>query len=432
MPAVCTRSGTEAAKARPDRANCCDAGTCVATVMSRVRRRITCGWGVVGIAVLAAGLVGCGGGAKRTTSRHAKAASPAARSATDRWGTKWLCRPGLADDPCRADLSATAVLPSGKLVVTHPAPAKSPSVDCFYVYPTISGEPTINSSLAVGLRQQEVAIAQASRFSQVCNVYAPVYRQITLSALAHPRKITLRHALIAYGSVLAAFRDYLAHYNHGRGIVFVGHSQGATILIRLLQRQVDNVPDVRHRLVSALLMGGNVTVPKGKTVGGDFAHIPACTRTTETGCVVAYSSFTSKPRPNSQFGRTSSDAGVGLLAARHLSPRIQIMCVNPASPAGGTAWLQPYIPTLALRFIGQSMPVKTPWVSFPREFTGRCETSGNATWLQVSRPAAKTDGRPALIRLQQPILGLHILDINIALGNLVQLATDEAAAYTHR
>ena len=66
--------------------------------------------------------------------------------------------------------------------------------------------------------------------------------------------------------MLSAFRDYLAHYNDGRGIVFIGHSQGAVILIRLLQQEVDRTPALRNRLVSALLMGGNVTVPKGQLV----------------------------------------------------------------------------------------------------------------------------------------------------------------------
>ncbi len=394
-------------------------------------RRISHSSRILPLGLLVVGLAACGGGSKTTTSTQTTTTTTTA-SATDQWGTKWLCKPGLAGNPCLADQSATAVLPSGKLVVTHQTAPKSPPVDCFYVYPTISGDQTINASLAVGFRQQEVATAQASRFSQVCNVYAPVYRQITLSALDHPRKITLAHALVAYRSVLAAFRDYLAHYNHGRGIVFIGHSQGATILIRLLQEEVDNVPSVRHRLVSAMLMGGNVTVPKGKTVGGDFMHIPECTSTAQTGCVVAYSSFTSKPARNSEFGTTRSDAGVGLLSPRHLTPGIQIMCVNPASPSGGTGWLQPYIPTLALTFIGENVPATTPWVTFPREFTGRCETSGNATWLQVSRPGRKGDSRPALTRLQEPILGLHILDVNIALGNLVALAGDEAAAYIRR
>ncbi len=384
------------------------------------------------MAVLVVGLAACGGGPKKSTRTQTTTTAAAATSATDQWGTKWLCKPGLTDNPCLADQSATAILPSGKLIISPSSPAKIAPVDCFYVYPTISGEPTINASLAVGFRQQEVAIAEASRFSQVCNVYAPVYRQITLSALDHPRQITLPHALIAYASVRAAFRDYLAHYNHGRGIVFIGHSQGATILIRLIQQEVDKVPSVRRRLVSALLMGGNVTVPKGKTVGGDFKHIPACSSAAEAGCVVAYSSFTSKPVAGSEFGRTSSDAGVGLLARRRLPPSLEIMCVNPASPSGGTAWLQPYIPALALTFIGQSVPVTTPWVSFPREFTGRCETSGDATWLQVSRPGGSADHRPALTRLEEPILGLHILDVNIALGNLVRLVGREAAAYARR
>ena len=386
---------------------------------------------IVVVAVLVVGLAACGGGSTKSTSTQTTTTTTTI-SATDQWGTKWLCKPGLTDNPCLSDQSATAILPSGKMVVSHPAPATSPPVDCFYVYPTISGESTINASLAVGFRQQEVATAQASRFSQVCNVYAPVYRQITLSALDHPRRITLPHALVAYQSVLAAFRDYLAHYNHGRGIVFIGHSQGATILIRLLQQEVDNVPPVRRRLVSALLMGGNVTVPKGKTVGGDFKHIPACSSATEAGCVVAYSSFTSKPVAGSQFGRTSSDAGVGLLAPRRPSPNLAIMCVNPASPSGGTGWLQPYIPALALTFVGQTLPVTTPWVTFPREFTGRCKTSGNATWLQVSRPFGRSDHRPALTRLQEPILGLHILDVNIALGNLVSLVGRQTAAYSRR
>jgi hypothetical protein len=36
-----------------------------------------------------------------------------------------------------------------------------------------------------------------------------------------------------------------------------------------------------------------------------------------------------------------------------------------------------------------------------------------------------------LTRFQQPILGLHLLDVNIALGDLVSLVRDEAAAYRH-
>jgi hypothetical protein len=310
-------------------------------------------------------------------------------------------------------------------------PAGKPGVDCFYVYPTISDQLTVNANLAIGFREREIAVAQASRFSQVCRVFAPVYRQITLSALDHPGRISLADALIAYDSVRSAFRDYLAHYNHGRGIVFIGHSQGAAILIRLLKEEVDATPPVRSRLVSALLLGGNVTVRRGRTVGGDFAHIPACKSGRQTGCVVAYSSFTSKPPLNSQFGRTTSDAGVRLLAPHKPSPNISILCVNPASLAEWTFALDPYLPSLILAFLpaGSVPAVRTPWVSFPGEYSAHCESSGNATWLQVSRITGASDRRPSLTQLQDPALGLHVLDVNIALGNLVQLVRGEAVAY---
>jgi Protein of unknown function (DUF3089) len=384
---------------------------------------------IVALVLAAAALAGCGGSQKPTTA--ATTTTPAAGAQRDRWGTTWLCRPGETGDPCTSSLTTTAFDRNGRARIEHSSPAKEPGVDCFYVYPTISDEETVNADLRAGLRETEVAIAQASRFSQVCKVYAPVYRQITLAALDHPGRITLADALVAYRSVLAAFRDYLTHYNDGRGIVFIGHSQGATILIHLLQQQVDGNPALRRRVVSALLLGGNVTVAKGKRVGGDFAHLPACDSRQETGCVVAYSSFTHKPPANSEFGRTSSDAGVGLLAPRRLSPSLRIMCVNPASPAGGAAPLHPYAPSLVLGFLGSTLSASTPWVAFPGEYVGRCESSGNASWLQVTH-APGPDRRPSLSGLQDAVLGLHVLDVNIALGDLVRLAGSEAAAYLHR
>jgi hypothetical protein len=289
------------------------------------------------LALAAAAVAGCGGSTRTapTTSRTPPTPTPPASARPDRWGTAWLCRPGEAVDPCLSDLEATVVERSGAERVEQASRAVDPRVDCFYVYPTISDQPTVNANLDAGFRETEIAIAQAARFSQVCKVYAPVYRQITLEALDHPSRITRADALVAYRSVLWAFRDYLDHYNDGRGVVLIGHSQGAVILTRLLEQEVDGSPTLRHRLVSALLIGGNVTVAKGRRVGGDFAHIPACTSAGETGCVVAYSSFTTKPPANSQFGRTSSDAGVSILAPRTLSSKLGIMCVNPAAPGGG-------------------------------------------------------------------------------------------------
>jgi pimeloyl-ACP methyl ester carboxylesterase len=375
-------------------------------------------------------VTGCGGSSPKTASTTT-AAPARAQGPRDAYGTVWLCRPGLTVNPCTSSLTATVFDPKGGSGIVGSRIPANPPVDCFYVYPTISPEETVNANLQIDLNLREVAVAQASRFSQACRVYAPVYRQITLHALSHPATIKKANALLAYGGVVAAFRDYLAHYNDGRGIVFIGHSQGASILIRLLQRQVDFNAGLRRRLVSAILLGGNVTVRKGSRVGGDFAHIPACASPNETGCVVAYSSFSSKPPPNSQFARVGSDAGVPLLAPRRPQRDLAIMCVNPTSLGGGTGVLDPYFPTILVSLLpgAKTQGVTTPWIAIPGEYSAHCETSGNATWLQVT-PIAGT--RLQLGRVRNSVIGLHLIDVNAALGNLVPLVAAEAAAYKKR
>ena len=346
--------------------------------------------------------------------------------------TVWLCRPGLADNPCAGDLSATAIEADGSASPEPAAPAQDPPVDCFYVYPTVSRQTGTNATLTIDPEERAVAVAQAARFSQVCNVYAPMYPQLTLAAIARPESISVAAAVIAYQGVRSAFLDYMANYNHGRGIVLLGHSQGAFMLTGLLRAEVDSQPETRRLLVSALLLGGNVTVPIGKTVGGDFANIPACGSTTQIGCVVAYSSFASTPPGNALFGRV--DSALNLFGSGS-SGSLQVLCVNPAAPGGGSAGLIPYLPTKNLSaLLGTSAPtpsasVKTTFVTFPGEFSAHCQTAGGATWLQVDRTKDPTDHRPSLSNVGSARWGLHVVDVSIALGNLVDLARSEATAY---
>ena len=49
--------------------------------------------------------------------------------------------------------------------------------------------------------------------------------------------------------------------------------------------------------------------------------------------------------------------------------------------------------------------------------------------IQVSHTGGSSDPRPLVGQLADPALGLHILDVNIALGNLVQLVRDQAGTY---
>ena len=352
--------------------------------------------------------------------------------------TIWLCRPGLAKNPCTAPLTTTVVRPNGSRSIQLSRPARNPPIDCFYIYPTVSQQTTVNANLHIDPQEQAVARAQASRFSQVCRVYAPMYPQLTLSAIAKGgTAISAQGAVTAYLGVLSAWEDYLAHYNHGRGVVLIGHSQGASLLVPLMQREVDPNAAVRRHLVSALLMGGNVTVPVGSDVGGSFQHIPACRSKGETGCVVAYSSFDQTPPANSLFGRV----GTGFSARSGLAPaassNLQVLCTNPADLAGGAGPLEPYLPTSSTPRTAFSVPVgattakvRTPWVTYPDLYSAQCEDSGGASWLQVNDIAGPNDTRPVVKDVLGPTWGLHLVDINIALGNLVNLVRDQAAAYT--
>jgi hypothetical protein len=325
----------------------------------------------------------------------------------------------------------------GTSTTESPAPAKDPPIDCFYVYPTVSGQTTQNANLQIDPEQRAVAANQAAWFSQVCRVYAPVYRQLTLSAINGatgnelPAGDTTAARALAYSDVLSAWKDYLANYNQGRGVVLIGHSQGTMMLTQLIASEIDPNQDERGLLVSALLIAGNVTVASGQDVGGDFKNSPACRSVGQTGCVVAYSSFLEAPPPDSMFGRTDT----GPRASELVGKNVEVLCVNPASLSGGTGSLRPYFSTTPFPgMLGQSISVPiapTPWVTYPGLYTAHCESSGGANWLQVDITKVAGDQRPVVGQTIGAAFGLHLADVNIAIGNLVELVRQQAAAFSH-
>jgi hypothetical protein len=370
-----------------------------------------------------AALAGCSSGSSHTArSQPAAPSTTVAQSATTTVKAPttpdpqvWLCKPGKPEDPCLSSLTTTVVAPDGSKTIAKAAAATDPKIDCFYVYPTVSPQPTVNANLKIDDAEIGVATAQAARYSQVCRVFAPMYRQVTLSGLF---KGDPNASGIAFRGVVEAWKDYLARYNNGRGVVLIGHSQGTFILRQLIAKYVDPFAPVRKQVVSAILLGGNVTVPTGKDVGGDFANLPACRKASQIGCVIAFSSFDHTPPPNSLFGRARK-AGK------------QVLCTNPAALAGGSGPLDPYLPTHLGRPQSATKlpPAATLWNSYPDLFTARCESSGGASWLQINDVRKAGDNRLALADSLGPEWGLHLYDGQIALGNLVDIVRSQAAAY---
>lgn len=355
--------------------------------------------------------------------------------------THWVCRPDTADDVCHGDLDSTAVAADGTLTVEPFERAEDPPIDCFYVYPTISRDQSQFSDWEASDDEEGfVTLNQAARLASQCRVFAPVYRQRTLAGLAGAlgggagtTTSNVEQQGDPFADVLDAFRTYMAQDNEGRGVVLIGHSQGAGLLNQLIQEEIDPNEDVRAQLVGAYLAGGTVAVPDGEKVGGDFENVPLCRAPDEIGCVATWATFrsTATPPENSFFGkpRGSSDGVAG--------------CVNPAAPDGGSAEAHSYFPADAKASILSSLgtattgegwvegaKVTTPYVSVPGLVSTTCATNNGFTYLE-----ATVHGDPADPRADDipgdltPQWGLHLVDVNLVMGDVVDMVAAQADTY---
>ena len=292
---------------------------------------------VVGVALVAG--LSLAGTAWAQTAASPPSASTAAPQPNDYSnGQSWLCRPGRpGKDACDVDLTTTVVAADGKLTREKWTAAPGAPIDCFYVYPTVSTDPTPNSDMTADPAELNVIRQQFARFGSACRPYAPLYRQVTLAGLRTRLAAGSAGASLAqglqYDDVREAWNHYIEHDNKGRGFVLVGHSQGSFILAELIRKEIDGKP-VQSRMVSALLLGATLAVPRGKDVGGAFQHVPLCRSASQTGCVITYASFRSTvpPPANTLFGKVGD-------------PNMVAACTNPAALGGGSGELHAYLST---------------------------------------------------------------------------------------
>lgn len=347
----------------------------------------------------------------------------------------WLCLPGHKG-ACDVSMDATVVAASGKTTVEKYTAGKAPAIDCFYVYPTVSHDPGMIATMNVAPEELRVVAQQFARFAQVCRPFAPLYRQFTLTALrarltGAPMPPGPTDPRIGYLDVLNAWNYYLANHNKGRGVVLIGHSQGSSVLAELIKSDIDGKP-IQSRIVSAILMGTRLQVPVGKAVGGDFKSVPLCTAPGQVGCAIAYASFRADVPPTDKtlFGKSG---GPGLEAA----------CVNPAALAGGSGEAHAYL--AATSSFESSRPqgewvkgktIATPFVSVPGLLTAECKKNDAATYLAITvhgDPAGPRTsdivGDVVVADKVQPNWGLHLIDANLFIGNLVDIVRGQAAAY---
>lgn len=394
-------------------------------------------------AVLGLALAACGG-AEESASPEAAAAeeaqpvesegdagAEAAQTADADYGdmANWLCHPGKDGDACSGDLNYTRVSADGTLEQVEFERADNPPIDCFYVYPTISFDATPNSDLKAGPEEERVAALQLGAFGETCRLFAPVYRQVTLTHLqslmggaefsADPE--------LGFDDVVDAWNAYLETENDGRGVILIGHSQGARMVERLMRETITG-SDSEDLIVSAMPIGYTMYADADT---GDVGAFPVCETSGQTGCVIGYVSFRSDfpPPADSRFGDTSADGQ-------------RAICVNPAELSGDEGALDARLSRTG--FFGienasfvEGERVATPYAALPGMLSAECVETDGHTYLAVEVTGDPSDPRADDILgdvvVGNDVLrdwGLHLIDINVAMGNLVSIAGAQAAAWT--
>ena len=336
----------------------------------------------------------------------------------------WLCLPGRAD-VCSTPLGTTALNPNGYGSVGQSNVAKNPPLDCFYVYPTVSRDRGMNSDLLVDASERGAVQVQFARFAGVCRTFAPVYRQMTLGAVAAAAAGAdmARPGFIAYADVANAWRTYLARYNKGRPFVLIGHSQGSLMLQEIIKNEIEGKPIARQMRL-AILPGYNLYVPQGRRVGGTLKSTPVCASPNETGCVMTWVSF-----------RENNVPPTGAIFGIAPQPGMTVACTNPARPGSNrwerfdsywnARWSLP-VPGGPIQWSTEGAP-STPFVRTEGLVSGRCVNDGQRGYLSVRVHADPKDrrtdrvyGEVGLLGMFVPGWGMHLADVAEAQGDLIR------------
>ena len=333
--------------------------------------------------------------------------------------------PGLAlqarpaGQPVPASLDSTAIGPDGAKTVDQGRARRRPEDRLLLRVP--DGQPAADPEREPRHRSRRDrrrgrAGVRATRRSAACT-----RRCTARSPIAGRRDAERDGRPIAFQSLLSAWKDYLARYNDGRGIVLIGHSQGA-FLLQPAHREVHRARRVGAR---ADRLGDPARRQRDRADRQGRRRrlqVPAARATarSQTGCVIAYSSF-DHDSAGEQPVRPRPQAGE------------QVLCTNPAALGGGSGPVDPVLPGAPHEQRG-----------LVRDATGRDDRLGRLprpvhrasarTWAERAGSRSPTCASRAttvrpLVDALGPTWGLHIYDGNIALGNLVDIVRSEAGAW---
>ena len=162
--------------------------------------------------------------------------------------------------------------------------------DVFYIYPTLYhvGNTWCADVNSKSLNKKIDILPmkyQAAAFNRSCRIYSPLYRQAIIASFSDTSYSATAALDFAYQDIKIAFEYFLAHYNQGRPIVIVSHSQG-TVHARQLLKDYFDKPEMKKQLVCAYAIGYCLYPDEYEILG-------PCENAEEINCFVTLSSFKS-------------------------------------------------------------------------------------------------------------------------------------------
>ena len=201
-----------------------------------------------------------------------------------------LCLPVLAEDAREIPVLTEGLSYSDSANWAYFAEGEDKPADLFFICPTVDTRSYSNSlDLNDKLKSRFVSAidAELGVYKDVCRVYSPYYRQMSINAYTFDDEDFKLAGDSAFVDIAASFRYYLDNENNGRPIILAGFSQGAEMCIRLLKEFFGDTAEgreLRSRLVAVYAIGWRIT---DEDIAA-FPQIVPAKAEDDLGCVICY------------------------------------------------------------------------------------------------------------------------------------------------
>ena len=162
------------------------------------------------------------------------------------------------------------------------------AVDLFLICPTVDMGEAGNFNMSLSDEEAKQSFLGALNmergiYDDFTVMYAPYYRQMTFPLYLGDEDDAKPYIDIAYDDVEDAFMYYIENENDGRPFILAGFSQGAQLVLMLLEDLFDD-PSLCGKLIAAYCIGWRITEEDLEA----FPHLRMAQGEDDTGVIISF------------------------------------------------------------------------------------------------------------------------------------------------